>query len=305
MRAAIADPQALLWVDIQPESREEAEPLLRDLFQFHHLTIDDCFNTLIDPPKVDDYGNYLFMIIHAVHYNGQAGDLWTAELDMYVGPNYVVSVHWSPLTAVNEVRRRAENGGLVMGRGAAFLAHALFDVIVDEYHPVMNELDEEIDRLQTLALAHPERPVLEDLMRLKRSTQRLRRTIYPQRDLANRFARGEYAHLVGTDALMYYRDIYDHTVRVEEMIDSVRDIAESALNTYLSSVNNRINDVMKTLAIVAVVFLPMTLIASIYGTNFEHTIPGYDTGWGFAAMIAGFVVIAFLLWGWFRARRWL
>ena len=302
---ALADPQALVWVDIMAEDRAESEPLLRDVFKFHPLTIDDCFNTLIDPPKVDDYGDYLFAIVHAVHYNAEASDLWTAELDMFIGPNYVVSVHWSALTAVDEVRRRAENHALVLDRGPAFLAHALFDVTVDEFHPVMDRLDEQIGALQESVIERPERPVLTELLRLKRNTQRLRRTILPQRDVANRFARGEYGRVVSGEALMYFRDIYDHTVRVEEMIDSVRDLAESALNTYLSSVNNKTNEVMKTLAIVTVVFLPMTLIASVYGTNFEETIPGYERDWGFAVMIASFIFIAGGLWAWFRSRRWL
>jgi magnesium transporter len=305
VRAALADLDALVWVDIDADGREEAEPLLRDVFGFHPLTIDDCFNTLIDPPKVDDYGTYLFMIVHAVRYNAQTHDLWTAELDMYVGRNYVVSVHWSPLRAIDEVRRLAEGNGLVFSRGADFLAHALFDITVDDFHPVVEALDEEISTVQEQVLASPERPVLQQLMALKRNAQRLRRSILPQRDVANRFARGEYDHLVAGEALMYYRDIYDHTVRVEEMIDSVRDLSDSALNTYLSSVNNRTNEVMKTLAIVTVVFLPMTLIASVYGTNFEDTIPGYGRSWGFAVMLLSFVAIAAGLWAWFRWRKWI
>jgi magnesium transporter len=123
--------------------------------------------------------------------------------------------------------------------------------------------------------------------------------------VANRFARGEYGRLINGDSLMYFRDIYDHTVRVEEMIDSVRDLSDSALNTYLSSVNNRINEVMKTLAIVAVIFLPLTLIASVYGTNFEDTFPSYGWGPGFYGMAVSFVVIAIGLVLWFRLRRWI
>jgi magnesium transporter len=306
MRAAVADSGGLLWVDIAAEGgRIEGESLLRDLFGFHPLTIDDCYNTIIDPPKVDDYGDYLFMIVHNVRYEADARRLVTAELNLYIGPNYVVTLHKTPLQSVMEIRRRAENHSLVLDHGAAFLAHALFDVVVDEFHPVVEALDDQVAAVQEAVLAQPEQSVLQEVLQLKRNAQRLKRSILPQRDVANRFARGEYARLIAPESLMYFRDIYDHTVRVDEMIDSVRDLSESALNTYLSSVNNRINEVMKTLAIVAVVFLPLTLVASVYGTNFEDTSPSYGWAPGFYGMVASFVAIAAALLVWFRFRRWI
>jgi magnesium transporter len=306
VRAALADRAGLLWVDIEAQDgRGEGEPLLRDVFGFHQLTIDDCYNTLIDPPKVDDYGEYLFMIVHHVRLDDTESKLTTAELDMYIGPNYVVTLHKTPLKPVAEVRQRAENHERVLGRGAAFLAHALFDVVVDDFHPVVEELDDRVDAAQETVLERPEQEILQEVLALKRMGLRLKRTILPQRDVANRFARGEYHRLVPQEALFYFRDIYDHTVRLEEMIDNVRDLSDSALNTYLSSVNNRTNEVMKTLAIVTVVFLPLTLLASVYGTNFDETLPAYGWDPGFYGMIASFVAIALGLVVWFRWRRWI
>ena len=306
IRVALADGGGLLWVDIESEDgRAEGEPLLRDVFGFHPLTIDDCYNTLVDPPKVDDYGDYLFIIVHHAQLEDQASRLTTAELNMYVGANYVVSLHKRPIAAVSELRRRAEDHSRLMARGPAFLAHALFDVIVDEFHPIVEALDDRVDAAQETVLERPEQEVLQEVLALKRMGLRLKRTILPQRDVANRFARGEYGRLVPPEALFYFRDIYDHTVRLEEMIDNVRDLSDSALNTYLSSVNNRTNEVMKTLAIVTVVFLPLTLLASVYGTNFHEVWPHYSWDGGFATMIAAFVVIAGSLFAWFRWRRWI
>jgi|CXWL01.1.fsa_nt_gi magnesium transporter len=304
MHRLVAGGQGLLWVDIHADGRDAGEPILRDVFGFHPLTIDDCYNTLIDPPKVDDYGDYLFIIVHEIRFDADESRLETQELNLYVGPNYVVSVHRSPSQAATEVRRRAQQATPVLQRGAAFLAHALLDVVVDDFHPVVEEIDEEVAELEERVLDKPGRETLERILRLKRVTQRLRRSISPQRDVVNRFARGEYPHLVSDEALMYFRDVYDHTVRVHETIDSVRDLADSALNTYLSSVNNKINEVMKILAIVTVVFLPLTLIASIYGTNFGETFPSYGWGPGFAGMIATMVAIAFALALYFKWRRW-
>ncbi|MBI5289727.1 MAG: magnesium/cobalt transporter CorA [Chloroflexi bacterium] len=301
---ALADPKGLVWVDIHADGRDEGELVLRDIFHFHPLTIDDCYNTLIDPPKVDDYGDYLFIIVHNVVYDAELQRLSTNELNLFVGANYVVSVHRSPVRAVEEVRRWALQETPVLQRGPGFLAHSLIDVVVDDLHPVVEAIDDQVAAVEERVIERPEQATLQEVLRLKRNAQRLRRSITPQRDVENRFARGEYPRLIPPEAIMYFRDIYDHTVRVAETIESVRDLADGALNTYLSSVNNRINEVMKTLAIVAVVFLPLTLIASIYGTNFEDTFPAYGWGPGFAGMMVTMVVIGVALLAFFRWRRW-
>jgi magnesium transporter len=301
---AIVGGRGLIWVDIAADGREHGETFLRDIFRFHPLTIDDCYNTLIDPPKVDDYGDYLFIIVHEISYDAERRHLETQELNLYLGSNYVVSIHRRPSHAVDEVRRRAEQQTPVLSRGPAFLAHALIDVVVDDFHPVVETIDDRVAAVEERVIDQPGRDTLQEVMHMKRVTQRLRRSIAPQRDVVNRFSRGEYPRLVEDASLMYFRDIYDHTVRVQDTIDSVRDLADSALNTYLSSVNNRINEVMKALAIVAVVFLPLTLIASIYGTNFETTFPSYGWGPGFAGMIVTMIVIAAGLAAFFRWRRW-
>lgn len=300
---ALGDRDGLLWVDIAAGDRAHGEPVLRDLFRFHQLTIDDCYNTLVDPPKVDDYGEYLFVIVQDVSLSRESERLETCELDLYVGRNYVVSVHRTSVHAVQEIRRRAEARALVLDRGAGFLAHALIDVVVDDFHPVVERLDDDVDAMQEAVLERPHRETLQLLLRLKRSAHRLKRSITPQRDVVNRFARREYPSLLGEDTVMYFRDVYDHTVRVDEMIETLRDMADSALNTYLSSVNNRTNDVMKALAIVAVIFLPLTLIAGIYGTNFEN-VPEYRWHWGYFYMLGVMGVITVALVAWFRWRRW-
>lgn len=302
--AALAEPDGLLWVDIDADGRDEIEPLLRDVFKFHHLTIDDCFNTLIDPPKIDDYGSYLFIIVHDVTYDAAEHDLTTVELDMYVGTNYVVTVHRFPVDAVNVVRKRAEGRGLLINHGADFLAHALFDVVVDQFHPVVEQIDDQVSELQEHVIDRPERGTLQDVLRLKRVVQRLKRSILPQRDVANRLSRGEYDRLIKRESLMYYRDIYDHTVRVEDMVDSLRDLADSSMNTYLSSVNNRTNEVMKTLAIVTVVLLPLTVITGVYGTNFDY-LPEITWRYGYFGMLAVMLAVAVALVAWFRWRRWI
>jgi magnesium transporter len=304
LRAAVSDRGALVWIDIAAGARDEGERVLRDIFHFHHLTIDDCYNALIDPPKVDDYGDYLFIIVHHVEYDDAGAEVASSELNMYVGANYVVTLHKAPLRAVAEVRRRAELRNLVMERGVDFLAHALIDVVVDDFHPIVDLLHAQLDELSDRVLDDPRRQTLQQVLLVKRNVLRLKRSILPQRDVVNRFAHNEYERLIGSEAQMYFRDIYDHTVRVHEMIETLRDDADSALNTYLSSVNNRTNEVMKTLAIVTVIFAPLTLLTGIYGTNFEH-LPEVGWDFGYYGMLLLMGTIALALIGWFRWRKWL
>lgn len=303
MRDVLASGRGLLWVDLHADGREEGEPLLRDVFGFHQLTVDDCYNTTVDPPKIDDYDAYLFIIIHNLAYDAERISLRTSELDLYVGRCYVVSVHRSPVHAVEDVRRRAERNPLLLERGPGFLAHALIDVVVDDFRPVVEAVDEQVSAVEEEVLDNPTRQTLERILQLKRVAQRLKRTILPQRDVMNRLSRNEYPELIPEAALMYFRDIYDHTVRVEETIESVRDLADSALSTYLSAVNNRLNEVMKTLAIVTVIFLPLTLIAGIYGTNFDN-VPEYGLRFGYAGMLIAMGIVAGALALWFKWRRW-
>ena len=302
IRSALKDASGVLWVDFDQPDRDEAE-ILSSIFGFHHLAIDDCFNLHIDPAKIDDYDSYVFIIAQAVHYEPLSERLSTTELNMFLGRNYVVSFHHEKLHFVEDLRHRCAEGGPELNRGADFLAHELLDGVVDDYQPAVEQLDETLSQVETLVLARPEPPILQDILTLKRNVQRLRRMIIPQRDLVNRLARGEFPNVVRPETYMYFRDIYDHVVRVEQLVESVRDLAEGVLSTYLGAVNNRMNEVMKTLSVVASIILPLTFIASIYGMNF-HNMPELDWDWGYFTVLGVMAAVAAALIAFFRARRW-
>jgi magnesium transporter len=265
--------------------------------------VDDCLNPHIDPPKIDDYGKYIFVISQGIRFHARSERLETTELDLFLGSNYVVSFHSHPLAAVDDVWRRVGEDGPLAGRGGDFLVHALLDALVDQFQPVVAEMDQALDALEEAVLANPQQSLLHDMLLLKRNAQRLRRTLLPQRDAVNRFARGEFPHLVSEATHMYFRDIYDHVVRVEDMVESLRDLTESVLGTYLSAVNNRMNEVMKVLSIVATIILPLTLISGIYGTNFEN-LPELGWQWGYFGMLGAMAIIALGLIAFFRWRKW-
>jgi magnesium transporter len=170
--------------------------------------------------------------------------------------------------------------------------------------PAVEAMDEKLDDLERAILERPDPEHLADVLLLKRNTLRLRRSVLPQRDLVNRLSRGEFPKLISHEALIFYRDVYDHVVRIESMLDGLRDLADSALNSYLSAVNNRMNEIMKALSVVAVVFLPLTLIASIYGTNLDFSSIGLTFKYGFELMIVAMLLIAGAMILYFRRRGW-
>ncbi|HEU0168649.1 MAG TPA: magnesium/cobalt transporter CorA [Chloroflexota bacterium] len=298
----MAAPNGLTWVDI--ESPDEAEAsLLADVFHFHPLTIEDCLNDEVDPPKVDDYDSYLFAIIQAIDFSASEETLVTTELNLYLGPNYLVTVHKRPLPALGQVLTNCQRNHPMTTRGADWLMHSVLDELVDQLLPVLEAMDEDMSGLEDRALVKPTRELVERMSQLKRSTLRLRWLVAPQREVMNRLARGDFGRLIRAETYPYYRDVYDHLVRMDSMVEDLRDMGESVLAVHLATQNNRLNEVMKALGIVGVIFLPLTLISGVFGTNFDSTY--MDSQWlGFGLMCGSFVAIAAFMLAWFKKRGW-
>jgi magnesium transporter len=299
---ALKDPSVTLWVDLPPGEPERK--LLKDVFGFHQLAIEDCFNRRTETPKVDDYGEYLFIVAQTVTYFLRTEQLDLTEVDIFLGSNYVVTSRQTEVPSVDDLFHRACENHHLLNRGSDFLAHTILDDIVDQMMPAVEAMDEQIDDLEQRIIEKPDKGLLPEVMVLKRNVLRLRRSILPERDMVNRISRGEFSTLIRSEALIFFRDVYDHIVRVEEMLDGLRDIADGAMSSYLSALNNRMNEVMKTLSVVTVIFLPLTLIASIYGTNLDYSPFGIDFQYGFFLMIAGMAAIAGALIVFFRKRGW-
>jgi magnesium transporter len=304
MRHALDSGDGLLWVDVH-EWDPASVGLLRDVFRFHQLAIEDCFNDRVDSAKIDDYGEYLFIVSQHVAYSARSDHLRLTELNLFLGPNYVVTVHQRAVGTLHEIFRRAAHGDdHVLEKGADFLAHSILDRMVDDLLPAVEEMDEKLNTLERRILERPDRTQLTEVLLFKRNAIRLRRAILSQRDIANRLSRNEYSRLVSGDALIFYRDIYDHVVRVEEMLEGLRDLADSALSSYMSATNNRMNEVMMAMSVVAVIFLPLTLVASIFGTNLDYSPFGLTLEAGFYVMLAAMAAIAALMVAYFRSRGW-
>jgi magnesium transporter len=298
----LATREGLLWVDMEDVTNEDAE-LLSNVFHFHPLAVADCVSKNIHPPKIDDFEDYLFIIVHGINYHIESEVVETTELALFLGKNYVVTSHDVPMRSVSSMLDRIRKDGRPMRRGVDFLAHDIIDALVDNIMPTINGMDEKNDQLEDEALHEPKRETLMSIMQLKRSILALTRVILPQREIVNRLSRGEYA-LISERAQIYYRNIYDHLVRIEMLTLGLRDMTESVLNTYLSSVSNRMNEVMKVLTLIATIFIPLTFIVGIYGMNFAN-MPELGWRYGYFGILIVMAVIGVSLAVYFKKRRWL
>jgi magnesium transporter len=302
IKGFLATGEGLLWVDMEDVTDKDTE-LLSDVFRFHPLAVADCVSKDIHPPKIDDFEDYLFIIVHGINYRIESEVVETTELALFLGKNYVVTSHDVPMMSVSSMLDRIRKDGRLMRRGADFFVHDLIDALVDNFMPTMHDMDEKNDQLEDEALHEPRRETLMSIMQLKRSILALTRVILPQREIMNGLSRGEYS-LISERAQIYYRNIYDHLVRIEMLTLGLRDMTESVLNTYLSSVSNRMNEVMKVLTLIATIFIPLTFISGVYGMNFAN-MPELEWRYGYFIILIVMAVIGISLVFYFRRRRWL
>ncbi len=301
MSGLAATGKGLLWVDVEDATGEDAQFLI-DVFHFHPLAVADCVSKDIHPPKIDQFEDYLFIIVHGINYHIESDVVETTELALFLGKNYVVTSHDVPMRSVASTEERLHVSGRPLRREVDMLAHDIIDALVDNIMPTLDELDEKCADIESEVIERPRKETLSSIMQLKRSVLALSRIISPQRELVNSLARGDYP-LLGKRSHIYYRNIYDHLARIEMLTQGLRDLADGVLATYLSSVSNRMNEVMKVLSIVAAIFMPLTLIAGIYGMNFVN-MPELQWQYGYFVVLGVIVLVGAALAVFFKKRKW-
>lgn len=307
---ALADEGGNLWVDLfdpGPDPSPRAEALLRDVFRFHPLAVEDALKDS-HVPRVDDWTEYLYVVFHSIDFDPETDHLRLHEVDIFLGRNYLVTYHNEPLGFLERDRRNIERDPANrMRHGSDHLLYRFLDAAVDEYMPAIEHLDEAIDEAQEQVFRRPKPDTLQTIFRVKRSGMKVHRVLSPQREVLNRLARDAYA-VIADEHRVYFRDVYDHVVRVHDLTENLRDLVSGALDTYLSAISNRTNDIMKMLTIVTVMFLPMTFLTGFFGMNFFGENLAFQTplprGLIFGATCV-VMVLGFILLGWLaRFRRW-
>ncbi len=291
-----------LWVDIQEPVQDVIEPLLEERFGFHELAAEDSLsaNTL---PKYDSFPNYDFFIFRTVDVNVSEHASETFKIAAFLGRNFLFTVHKQGLPSIDDIHARLPNDRRMLERGPDFLLYSIVDQMVDAHFPLIEQIEEAVDDLQDRIFESADSMHLDELLHLKRDVNVLRRHSLPQRELLNQISRGD-ANFIQRDHLIYFRDVYDHMFRISETIDVDRDQMTGTMDAYLSVVANRTNEIMKVLTIFSAIMLPLTLIAGIYGMNFEH-MPELKWLHGYPFAVGLMALIAVMMLGWFVWRGWI
>jgi magnesium transporter len=306
---AVEDSGGTVWVDVFDRDSPSAkvETLFRDVFHFHPLAIDDALKEN-HVPKVDNWDHYLYLVFHAIEFDAKSLELNLHELDIFLGANYLVTYHNQAIPLLDQLRQSlSRDDGRRLEQGPDHLLYHILDLAIADYLPAIEQLDEAIDRAQDEVFDTPAPRTLHQIFQIKRAALRLHRTLIPQREVLNRLARDPYDQIDAQDRV-YFRDVYDHIVRLHDISETLRDLISGALDTYLSAISNRTNEIMKTLTVVTVMFLPMSFLAGFFGMNFFGETLTFKTPLPKALLFWStcFVMFAtpWAMWIWARRRGW-
>ena len=304
----LADETNVVWVDLQGETEKnltEAKDVLLNVFKFHHLTVEDCVETR-NQPKVEVFEKYLYFIVHGIK-PGETGpsNFVTKELDGYLGANFVVTFHIQRFRVIKLVKQHLRSSTFVCKRGAAYLLHHILDELVDLYMPIVDDFDTAINDLEdrVFDMKRGSNAVLAEVMDVRRSVARLKRISSRQLEVLYRMSHGEFPQ-IPANVLPFFRDVHDHLLRISDLAEGYRDLVAGLFDIHFAVVGNRTNDVMKTLAVLSAIILPLSLIAGIYGMNFEN-MPELKTERGYFMTLGGMVFITIALLVYFWRRGWI
>ncbi|MCG6891951.1 MAG: magnesium/cobalt transporter CorA [Gammaproteobacteria bacterium] len=300
---------SLTWIHVQGDAAPDTLRQLGKLFGLHHLALEDVINTG-QRPKVDDYNDQLFVVMAHPVMGADSSDLEMEQLSVFVGQNFVVSFHPGASDPFDPIRTRLrDHSGRLRERGADYLFYALIDLVIDEGFPLLERIGDEMDLLEERLFDTPTRASMQELHRLKRTMLLLRRKLWPQREVLNNLVRDESGIIVAENSV-YFRDCYDHTIQIIDLIETSRETVTSLMDIYHSSVSNRLNEIMRVLTIIATIFIPLTFIVGVYGMNFDNS----DSPWAMPELrwYYGYPLVWILMIGvlvgmasYFRRKKWL
>ncbi len=292
-----------VWVDLAAPTPDELS-LLSDVFHFHPLAVEDAVAE-VHHPKIEAYDNYLYLILHGIDYRKSQTAFATHDTDFFLGSNYLVTIHDGQMRSVASVRDVCSRNEHVLAEGPAALMHRIIDRMVDNYRPEVEELEKWLNELESEVFADPRPRLIREILDVKRDVTGLRRIALPQRDALGRLARREFPMI--SDELAYrFRDVYDSLVRIADEALIFQDRVTSILEAHLSFASHRLNEVMKVLTVITVIFMPLTLVAGIYGMNLKlPLVATIDDPRPFWWIVGGMLAAVGLMLAAFRRRGWI
>jgi magnesium transporter len=300
----LKDRPTVTWINIEGVHDVPLIEKLGACYEIHPLTLEDILNT-DQRPKVDDMENYIFIVLKMLHNNTNGNDIVSEQLSLVLGANFVFSFQEGIKGDVlDPLRQRIRgNKGKIRKMGADYLVYAIVDGIVDNYFTILEKLGEQIELLEEEVVTDPKPETLKRIHHFKREMLYIRRCIWPLREVIATLAKRESA-LIKESTELYLRDVYDHVVQIIDTIETFREMLSSMLDIYLSSLSNRMNQVMKVLTIIATIFIPLTFLAGLYGMNFKY-MPELEWPWGYPFVLAIMISVVIFMLFFFRKRKWL
>jgi magnesium transporter len=291
----------IIWADVSDPTSRDFEELAEE-FGFHHLSIEDCQNAH-QRPKVEEYTGYYFIVLYEAELAGPTDRLELRELNIFLGKNYLVTVHSRPIRAIATAVRLWHEWTDRAEQGSGLLAYLLIDGIVDDYLPLLDIISERMDDLEESIFGEWRAEVIEDIFSIKKKLLYLRRSITPLRDVFNTMLRREQP-IFPRETHVYFQDVFDHLIRVADTIDSLRDMLSSTMDAYLSVSGNRMNKIMKRLTSISTILMSVTLIAGIYGMNFVF-MPELRWRFGYVYALLSMVVVGLALYVYLKKVKWI
>ena len=292
------------WVTV--EGLAEIEPIRKLGYEFglHQMVLEDVLAT-DQRPKTETYGDYTYVVLKVVHYDAQAKSVDLEQISLVLGSNYVISIQEKKDDVFNPIRAWIKDDkGRIRKMGASYLTYALIDAVIDHYFIALEQLGEEIENVEEELVSNPTQATLQLIHKLKHAMILLRKSIWPLREVVSRLERREPIEPSTEANHRYLRDLYDHTIRVMDTVETSRDLLSGMLDIYLSIVSNKMNDIMKILTIISTIFIPLSVLSGIYGMNFRH-MPELDFPLGYPLLMLGMIVIGAVMLLYFRRKRWI
>ena len=297
------DTPTVTWINIDGIHEVSLIEKIGNHFEMHPLILEDIVNST-QRPKLEDFGHYIFIILKMIYFDEKENATKIEQVSLILGENYVISFQEREGDIFESIRERIRKGkGRIRKMGSDYLAYALLDAVVDSYYLILEKLGEQLEDLEDRVVSNPQPETSQEIHKLKREMIFLRRSVWPLREVINSLERGE-SPLIKKACRIFLRDVYDHTIQVIDTVETFRDMVSGMHDTYLSSISNKMNEVMKVLTIIATIFIPLTFIAGIYGMNFEFMPElkwhgAYFAVWGIIVFVAALMVI------YFKRKKWL
>ncbi|MDD5659902.1 MAG: magnesium/cobalt transporter CorA [Actinomycetota bacterium] len=296
------DDKTITWINIDGIHETEILNKLGKCFGFHPLILEDILNTE-QRPKVEDFNDYIYIVLKMINYNNKHGEINLEQVSIIVGSNYVISLQEKPLKIYEPIRTRLKNDkSRIRNEGSDYLAYLLIDSIIDNYFDVLEKIGEKIEIVENKLVVAPTQKTLKTIYDLKRDMLFMRKSTWPVREVISKLERGEIS-LISSNTRIYIRDIYDHIIQVIDSIETFRDMLSGMIDIYLSSISNRLNEVMKILTIISTIFIPITFIASIYGMNFKF-MPEIPWKWSYPTVWIIIIAIIIYMVIYFKRKKW-